>query len=114
MDGTTCRLTFAGCTFGDADGGGVDVGDLAILAVNWGQSGRAWNQGDFTGEGVVDVGDLGVLAAHWGWVRAPGDAAAAVPEPMTMLLLALGAVAMGRRHRGRAIGLQAQGHCPGT
>jgi hypothetical protein len=52
---------------GDAnDDGAVDVGDLGILAANYGQSNRTWAQGDFNGDGAVDVGDLGILAAHYG------------------------------------------------
>jgi hypothetical protein len=43
----------------------VDVGDLGILAANYGQSGKTWAEGDFNGDGVVDVGDLGILAAHY-------------------------------------------------
>jgi hypothetical protein len=44
----------------------VDVGDLGILAANYGGSGKTWNQGDFNNDGLVDVGDLGILAAHYG------------------------------------------------
>jgi hypothetical protein len=44
----------------------VDVGDLGILAANYGGSGKSWEQGDFNGDTLVDVGDLGVLAAHYG------------------------------------------------
>jgi hypothetical protein len=53
---------------GDANGdGAVDVGDLGILAANYGAtSGASWGQGDFNGDGAVDVGDLGILAAHYG------------------------------------------------
>jgi hypothetical protein len=52
---------------GDANNdGAVDVGDLGILAANYGGSGKLWNQGDFNGDGFVDVGDLGILAAHYG------------------------------------------------
>jgi hypothetical protein len=52
---------------GDANGDGmVDVGDLGILAANYGGSGKTWAQGDFNGDGLVDVGDLGILAAHYG------------------------------------------------
>jgi hypothetical protein len=54
-------------TPGDANGDGVvDVGDLGILAANYGGSGKSWAQGDFNGDGVVDVGDLGILAANYG------------------------------------------------
>jgi hypothetical protein len=42
------------------------VGDLGILAANYGGSGKTWQQGDFNGDGFVDVGDLGILAAQYG------------------------------------------------
>jgi hypothetical protein len=52
---------------GDANGDRmVDVGDLGILAANYGGSGKSWAQGDFNGDKLVDVGDLGILAAHYG------------------------------------------------
>jgi hypothetical protein len=52
---------------GDANGDErVDVGDLGILAANYGGSGKTWAQGDFDNDGRVDVGDLGILAAHYG------------------------------------------------
>jgi hypothetical protein len=53
---------------GDANvDGRVDVGDLGILAANYGKtSGATWSQGDFNGDGKVDVGDLGILAANYG------------------------------------------------
>jgi hypothetical protein len=52
---------------GDANGDGmVDVGDLGILAANYGGSNKTWAEGDFNGDGKVDVGDLGILAANYG------------------------------------------------
>jgi hypothetical protein len=52
---------------GDANSDGkVDVGDLGILAANYGGSNKNWAQGDFNGDGAVDVGDLGILAANYG------------------------------------------------
>lgn len=53
---------------GDANGdGAVDVGDLGILAANYGTtSGATPREGDFNGDGAVDVGDLGILAANYG------------------------------------------------
>jgi hypothetical protein len=44
----------------------VDVGDLGILAANYGSLDKTWSQGDFNGDGVVDVSDLGILAANYG------------------------------------------------
>lgn len=53
---------------GDANGDKmVDVGDLGILAANYGKTtGADWSQGDFNNDGAVDVGDLGILAANYG------------------------------------------------
>jgi hypothetical protein len=54
-------------TSGDANyDGKVDVGDLGILAANYGGTGKNWGLGDFSGDGAVDVGDLGILAANYG------------------------------------------------
>jgi hypothetical protein len=60
---------------GDANGDGkVDVGDLGILAANYGKtSGATWTMGDFTGNGAVDVGDLGILAANYGTNASSAD-----------------------------------------
>jgi hypothetical protein len=60
---------------GDANGDDrVDVGDLGILAANYGQNLQSegipfpqwWGRGDFNSDGKVDVGDLGILAANYG------------------------------------------------
>jgi hypothetical protein len=52
---------------GDANlDGYVDVGDLGILAANYGMtSGATWLVGDFNGDGAVNVGDLGILTANY-------------------------------------------------
>jgi hypothetical protein len=63
---------------GDANKDGmVDVGDLGILAANYGGTGKAWEQGDFNGDTLVDVGDLGILAANYGSSNFSGDYAKA-------------------------------------
>ncbi|NLE28312.1 MAG: hypothetical protein GX629_01425 [Phycisphaerae bacterium] len=52
---------------GDANRDGmVNVGDLGILAANYGGSDKTWEQGDFNNDGLVNVGDLGILAANYG------------------------------------------------
>jgi hypothetical protein len=60
---------------GDANGDNkVDVGDLGILAANYGRNLQSegvvsslwWSLGDFNEDGKVDVGDLGILAANYG------------------------------------------------
>jgi len=89
---------------GDADDNGfIDDTDLAILLGNW-ESDPAtistWDLGNFTeatvGDTDVDDSDLAVLLGNW-TRGSPGGAA--VPEPATLWLLALGGLAMLRKRR---------------
>ena len=83
---------------GDANGDGkVDGSDVTILAGNW-QKGvsdgltATWAEGDFNGDGKVDGSDVTILAGNWQYgVEA---AAAAVPEPSTIILILCGIGAM--------------------
>ncbi|HEY7091492.1 MAG TPA: LamG-like jellyroll fold domain-containing protein [Tepidisphaeraceae bacterium] len=45
----------------------VDETDLGILSLNWGQTGRAFSQGnfDYSPDGLINVDDLNILASHW-------------------------------------------------
>jgi hypothetical protein len=53
---------------GDANyDGQVDVGDLGILASNYGRTAATWTMGDYNADAVVDVGDLGILASRYGY-----------------------------------------------
>jgi hypothetical protein len=76
---------------GDANGDGkVDVGDLGILAANYGiTSGATWDKSDFNNDGKVDVSDLGILAAHYGQGSGGATRAGDLPRDMKALGLSL-------------------------
>jgi plastocyanin len=88
--------------FGDANlDERVNLTDFNILAANFGQSGRVWEQGDFNEDGTVNLNDFNLLAANFGREIQPappgttiafdfGGAGAFVPEPVgAVSLLAL-------------------------
>jgi hypothetical protein len=84
---------------GDCNNNGtVSTDDLGVMATNWNNTTgtMTWADCYFTGEGNVDVADLGILSTEWGWTGAP---AGAVPEPASLALIGLGAVALIRRRR---------------
>lgn len=85
---------------GDANLDGlVNIGDLTLLAGNFGLApgALAWTQGDFNNDGLINIGDLTILAGSFGLTTAPS--ATTVPEPASLLLLALGATIVVRRNR---------------
>lgn len=97
-DGTSGYELFVSNVIGSAGDatldGVVDVGDLGVLAANWGDSGDhvTFPMADFNTDASIDVGDLGILAAHWG--------ASSVPEPVSIAgLLACSLAAIVRRRR---------------
>jgi hypothetical protein len=79
---------------GDINNDGlVDVADYNIWAANVGKTGATWLQGDLNGDGLVDVADYNIWAANVGKT-------AATPEPISMIILAIGGglVALKRRN----------------
>ena len=74
---------------GDANRDGfINEDDAAILATNWQiLSGAIWDMGDFNGDNAVNDVDATILAANW-QVGVPAEAA--VPEPGTLTMLAIG------------------------
>ena len=81
---------------GDANlDGKVDINDLTIVLTNYGETGMGWTRGDFNGDGVVDINDLTIVLAQYGQTAgSPATGMAAVPEPSTIFLAALGAVGL--------------------
>jgi len=85
---------------GDANSSGfVDDDDLAILLSNWESDAgtlTTWDLGDFTGDNDVDDDDLAVLLGNW---TGPAPGGAAVPEPVSAVLLLIGAPLAALRRR---------------
>jgi len=87
-------------TRGDTDGDhDVDAIDYSNLLAQFGCS-PGDDSADFNNDGIVDLSDFTILRENFGYgISAPLDApdTATVPEPTTLSLLALGALAMLRR-----------------
>jgi autotransporter-associated beta strand protein len=97
--------------YGDANlDGTVNLADFNRLATNFGQSGKNWTDGDFTYDGTVNLSDFNRLAGNFGLAAidhepTPQDwsnLSAAVPEPSSLLLSGVPALAGMRMRRRRA------------
>jgi hypothetical protein len=91
---------------GDADcDGDVDAYDYLALKSHFGADTDAtWQQGDFDNDGDVDRDDFLLLRANFGGLSgqgAPLGEPGEVPEPATLALTALGALAVFLRRRAR-------------
>ena len=79
---------------GDADeDGDVEDDDLSLLLATWDQN-AGWGGGNFNGDDIVDDDDLSLLLANW-----TGVLAGAVPEPLTIAVLAVGVLVLARRRK---------------
>ena len=100
------NLRIARVLDGDANlDGAVDGLDIGVLVDNFGEAG-AFPDADFNFDGVIDGLDIGILVDNFGQTIGEGSLAEAaptalssVPEPTTIALLGLGALAMFRRRR---------------
>jgi hypothetical protein len=83
---------------GDANGDGVtDAADYIIVKTHMGQiTGAGATDGDFDGDGTVDWDDLQKFMSG---INAVAGSSRTIPEPATLGLLALGALALLRRRR---------------
>jgi hypothetical protein len=80
-----------GTAFGDFNlDGVVGILDLGLLGDGYNAAG-GWASGDANGDGTIGILDLGLLGDNYGYDGS------AIPEPATMSLLGLGAVAILRR-----------------
>jgi autotransporter-associated beta strand protein len=97
-------VTTSSTLLGDADKNGVvDAADYIVVKQNFGMTtGATWEMGNFVGvddDGTVDWDDLQVLMANFGTRSVGGAPAINTPEPATLGLLAIGALALLRRRR---------------
>ena len=86
FDDLTYTVPGGGGIPGDVNGDGfVDIFDINLVSANWGSPGGP--TGDANGDGNVDIFDINLISSNW--APAPGGAAA-VPEPSSAVLIALG------------------------
>jgi len=104
VSGSNLKLVWTTVLHGDTNGDNVvDAADYIAIKTNFGLTGEdaTLAKGNVTGavgvDGTVDWDDLQVLMANFG-TRSVGGAPA-TPEPATLGLLAIGALALLRRRR---------------
>jgi hypothetical protein len=86
--GVTISDIFSNPTLqGDANNDGqVNGADYAFWAANYGANNATWLQGDFNNDGQVNGADYAIWAANYG----TGSGTSATPEPISMIILAIG------------------------
>ena len=78
--------------YGDSNlDGTVNGADLTTVLSNYNKIGQSWAQGDFNYDGTVNGADLTIVLSNYNQHLNIG---AAVPEPGTLVLLALGLISM--------------------
>jgi autotransporter-associated beta strand protein len=115
-DAANQKFIVAAALYGDSNlDGNVNFADLVRLAQNYNQTGKTWDQGDSNYDGGVNFADLVALARNYnqsiatGSMLAIGDAASfagdwalaqsLVPEPASLMTIAVAAGVVARRRR---------------
>jgi autotransporter-associated beta strand protein len=107
LDNGTSNVLLRYTYFGDANlDGQVNTADFSALAAAFNSASGTWQTGDFNYDGVVNAIDFNLLASDFGLTPIPGEPlggqslGALVPEPASLSLVGLGAMALlGRRRR---------------
>jgi hypothetical protein len=95
---------------GDANlDGKINIDDYGRIDGNVGQSGSVfgWSKGDFNYDGKINIDDYGIIDGNINRQGTPFttsgavalDGVAAVPEPASLSIIALGAMTLMRRRR---------------
>ena len=98
-DGLNGLITELGVLRGDLDGNGnVEFADFLAMSNNFGNEVTSYSDGDVDGNGTVEFADFLALSTNFG----QSAAASAVPEPSSMLGLALGMLCVGALRQRRS------------
>ena len=95
LDQVRVMATYQGDNNGD---GAVGPADLTALKLAWLATDATWQDGDYNYDGNVGPADLTALKLNW--LNDLGLAGQPTPEPTSLVLLAMGGVALMRRRRG--------------
>jgi hypothetical protein len=78
--------------------GAVNGTDLSIMSASFGLVDAGWAQGNANCDSIVDGTDLSILSSTFGFLATSFDPAA-VPEPLTLVMLTAGGAVVLRRRR---------------
>ncbi len=98
QDFSALRSWYSAALAGDLDGDGfVGIDDLNLVLANWNQSVPSGDPlADPSGDGFVGIDDLNEVLGNWN-AGTPPTAGAVVPEPASVLLVAISGSALLRR-----------------
>jgi hypothetical protein len=86
--------------WGDSDlSGTVTLDDLDMWSTGFSEGRTGWLWGDYNYDGAVTLDDLDMWSTGYSSQTGPLAASGAIPEPGTLVLLALGGLVLARRRR---------------